>query len=421
MSPPDRSAGWIPRAQARASGLGASRGVATVLFVVAAGFVAVAPLFFRSPSQAAASRQAPTPPSAFAVAAIRSVGTGRSVTCASTTPLEEVLAPATDAGEAGTVGDALEVGQSVSTGTRLAEVSGVPVLALVAPGSSPLRRNLHEGDSGSDVLAVEQGLVVADVLDAANSDFDAATTAALDRLYAAVQARNPLPRGLRRDAVVLLQGPGVVASRDVSSGSSVQPGDALLTVSGAPRAIRCTPTAGATGTQAPPWTLPAPGATATLQQRGGPMVHVIVSGVGPPQGPRSVTFRPAQPESALPEGVLRLDAVWLPRPAEALTVPLGALAGAGAGAGARAGGVYAVEKLLNNKPVAVSVTVLAVVDGYAQLAAGPLDAGDRVVVRQPAPESSTSAVPDAPSSPVVTEAARHAQPVLRASSPGVRS
>lgn len=72
-------------------------------------------------------------------------------------------------------------GQTLTAGAVIAWVNDRPILAL--PGAFPLWRDLHEGDRGSDVTSLQNGLRQAGYTIAADGIFGPATTRALTALY----------------------------------------------------------------------------------------------------------------------------------------------------------------------------------------------------------------------------------------------
>ncbi|MDE0572650.1 hypothetical protein ON058_04385 [Demequina sp. B12] len=73
-------------------------------------------------------------------------------------------------------------GTELAEGSIAVEVSGRPVILL--EGDLPAYRDLRPGSSGADVLQLEESLKRLGLLDKADSDWDAATGAAVQALYA---------------------------------------------------------------------------------------------------------------------------------------------------------------------------------------------------------------------------------------------
>jgi len=84
----------------------------------------------------------------------------------------------------------LSPGDTVGSGTALVDVADRPIIALALP--FPLFRDLHTGDRGSDVSAIQRALTELDMYDGRKDGvFGPGTQAAVHRLYKSVGAGAP--------------------------------------------------------------------------------------------------------------------------------------------------------------------------------------------------------------------------------------
>ncbi len=122
----------------------------------------------------------------------------------------------------------LSVGQPVPTLAPLAEVNGLPVFGI--PSTQPLYRNIVEGDSGNDVLSLQQALNAVGYGTAGDTvgTFGSATLNALEQW----QSANLLSvtGSANLDAFTWFPPNAVVLSLSVSNGSKVSGGVALASV-----------------------------------------------------------------------------------------------------------------------------------------------------------------------------------------------
>lgn len=90
-------------------------------------------------------------------------------------------------------GQVPEVGTTINPASVVLEVAGRPVIAL--PGALPAYRTLRVGVSGPDVLQLKQALAELGINpgDVGSDVYDAATVAAVDRLYVAAGYPAPAP------------------------------------------------------------------------------------------------------------------------------------------------------------------------------------------------------------------------------------
>jgi len=104
-------------------------------------------------------------------------------------------------GPAVVTGHVPAVGDTLSAGSVALEVAGRPLIVL--PGDLPVYRTLHAGLTGPDVLQLKAALasMALDPGDTASDEFDAATAAAIDRLYRAAGYEPPRSSDSVQDAV----------------------------------------------------------------------------------------------------------------------------------------------------------------------------------------------------------------------------
>lgn len=154
----------------------------TAAILVAGGWLAAAT--FVSPAQRDAAASAPPPGPVLATVErgdlvdrrllpgqIRSAGEDSAA-----------LAPVAEASRSIVTSVAAGTGATVEAGSMLATVNGHPVFALRS--DFPMYRDLGVGDSGPDVLALQQNLVGLGLLSRADGAFGSATATAVAKLYA---------------------------------------------------------------------------------------------------------------------------------------------------------------------------------------------------------------------------------------------
>ena len=139
----------------------------------------------KSPSDAAAEVAAP-PPSRLAVPVERRVLSSTIITRGDVRygdPKPVVLAPSTlKAGQGNLVTQPATKGQAITSGSRILELAGRPVIALI--GATPAYRDMRPGDVGDDVRQLEEGLrSLSFNPGAVDGAFDAATERAVSSLY----------------------------------------------------------------------------------------------------------------------------------------------------------------------------------------------------------------------------------------------
>ncbi|WP_167288761.1 hypothetical protein [Nocardioides seonyuensis] len=135
-----------------------------------------------------------------------------------------VDAPTPPSGFRPVVTRVVPAGQAVRTGTRLASVAGVPLIAVVT--NAPFYRPLAAGDRGPDVTRLERALLRAGVISEADGIVDSGTLEAWREQF------NPLgPAGvIPLTSLVAVPSGAVVDSVAVTRGSVARPGTELMQV-----------------------------------------------------------------------------------------------------------------------------------------------------------------------------------------------
>lgn len=181
-------------------------GLVAVIAVVAIASLVAGILLSRvivSPAQLASDAAAP--PAGAITAPIESRVIENSVTTRADVTYADAVDVKVDAsglsGPAVVTGHVPEVGDTLSAGSVALEVAGRPLIVL--PGDLPVYRTLHIGLSGPDVLQLKAALasMSLDPGDTASDVFDAATAAAIDRLYRASGYEPPRSSDSAQDAV----------------------------------------------------------------------------------------------------------------------------------------------------------------------------------------------------------------------------
>lgn len=109
-------------------------------------------------------------------------------------------APAADGGRQVITSVSVAVGDDVAPGTRLLDVSDRPLIALALP--FPLYRDIHVGDTGADVAALQEALHSLGLYSGAiDSSFGPATSSAIAKLYSRVGSEPPGPGPAELDAL----------------------------------------------------------------------------------------------------------------------------------------------------------------------------------------------------------------------------
>ncbi len=276
------------------------------------------------------------------------------------------------------------LGQTLTEGDVLTEVSGQPVFLL--EGSVPAYRTLYVGDSGGDVLQLQQSLQRLGLLSVTTGTFDAATSDAvaslfLDRGYTAPTGLNPDASApsdkkphpkpqvyLPRTAIVFTPTlPARVITNRIKLGAS--PAASKIVVSDGPHVIAAR--------------LDQPGGSLKVGDR----VRWSVTGasghgtgkIKSITGSGAITITPTRPlrESLWADPVV-VTVILARTPGPVLAVPASAISTTAAGTAE----VY-VESVDQQTPTAVPVTVGVSGDGYVEVhpsPSGALAAGVNVLI-----------------------------------------
>lgn len=132
-------------------------------------------------------------------------------------------------------------GDVVTSGEVLVRVNGEPVFALVAP--FPFYRDLGVGDSGPDVLALQENLHALGLLTNVDGEFGRGTASALAALYRSVNATAPKRPESNTPLPAEGSDTGEVTATTVES--PYFPLSAVITVPALPATLASTPSVGA--------------------------------------------------------------------------------------------------------------------------------------------------------------------------------
>ncbi|MFD6816400.1 peptidoglycan-binding protein [Microbacterium sp. NPDC060132] len=229
----------VPRRSRRVVLITASVLVAGALF--AGGWAAA--LVFRSPAQIDAAAQPPDPSLITATVVrgqladvINAQGTVANVDEIST------AVPTPDGGGSVTLSP-VTPGQQASAGTLLLEVNNQPLFAM--PGSFPFFRDMKTGDTGRDVLQLQNGLIAAGYALTADGAFGRATAEAVAGLFRANGYAVPLvdPAADATDGDAAPVAPATPAPPSTKVVSA--PAAAFLVVPQLPAAVLAIPATGA--------------------------------------------------------------------------------------------------------------------------------------------------------------------------------
>lgn len=183
------------------------------------GFVAVTVM---SPDEARARRESPSlPPPTVAIER----GVLRQTAwypCQRDRTTLAVRAPRPPSGFRPVVTDVMPAGQAVRTGTRLASVAGVPLIAVAT--DVPFYRPLALGDRGPDVAGLESALLRARVISKADDLVDSMTVEAWRARFDPQGPAGAIPLA----SLVSVPNGAVVDSVAVSRGSVIRPGTELM-------------------------------------------------------------------------------------------------------------------------------------------------------------------------------------------------
>ncbi|MFT3862233.1 hypothetical protein [Micropruina sp.] len=200
--------------------------------------------FSLSPEQAAQRRAAPDLPPPTAVVQEVELRQVAWFPCVQQSVTVNVVAPSVPKGSRPVVTRLPGTVVRVRTGTELAQVSGIPLIAVVT--DAVFYRDLRVGDRGPDVRGFEKALQHAGVIRTANAVLDAATLAAWRRF----DPTGPRDR-VRQQSLVAVPDGAELGVRKVRVGEVVKPGAVLLEVNAGTKEFRCAvPNAGSEVTPA---------------------------------------------------------------------------------------------------------------------------------------------------------------------------
>lgn len=331
--------------------------VAVSLVVAGCGVGIVATTLLNpSPQQAAQSRQAPSLAAPTAVVTKQVLAQYVQGACTTTSVERQLRPPTLPAGRRYVV-TTLDAGpgKRIKPGTLLLSVSDQPLVAYVS--SVPFFRSLKQGDTGSDVKALERGLVAAKLLHTADNTLGADTAAVLARLNTA--AGHPF-RGIDLHHSVAVPAGSSVSSVPVAVGQVIGPHTVVLIVGSGTNQATCSVPASArvsTGT-----TLSLTDTDGAFKVR---VVGITTSKDDPTQA--EVTVEAAKP---IPDGA-QLKIPDGSATAPTLTVPAGAIA-------VSPSGTSVVRKITAGGTEDVEVKVGTSAGGWVQVSAAGLVAGDTV-------------------------------------------
>ncbi|MFT4216737.1 MAG: hypothetical protein QM619_06070 [Micropruina sp.] len=200
--------------------------------------------FSLSPEQAAQRRAAPElPPRTVVVreVALRQVAW---FPCVRRGVTVNVVVPQVPKGSRSVVTGLPMTSSAVRTGTELARVAAVPLIAVVT--DAVFYRDLRVGDRGADVRGFERALKRAGIIATADGVLDAATVRAWRRL----DSTSPVDR-IRLRTLVAVPSGATLGARKAEVGEVVKPGTVLLEVTAGAEQFRCmVPNAGSEVTPA---------------------------------------------------------------------------------------------------------------------------------------------------------------------------
>lgn len=188
--------------------------------------------FSMSPEQARARRATPELPPP--TVAVRSVDL-RQVAwfpCARRSVTVNVVAPRVPSGDRSVVTRLPDIGGTVRTGTELARVAGVRLIAVVA--DTVFYRDLRVGDRGADVRGLEKALQQVGAISSADGVLDAATIRAWRRF----DPDGPSDR-IRVPTLVAVPARASLGATKVRVGEVVKPGAVLREVIAGAGEFRC--------------------------------------------------------------------------------------------------------------------------------------------------------------------------------------
>jgi hypothetical protein len=286
----------------------------------------------------------------------------------------------------GTLTSLPPLGQVVSQGQVVYQVSGAPVVLLYGP--TPAYRTLSSGMSGPDVRELNAALVAlgyatSSQLSPTTNSFSTATTAALERLEAALGVTQNgmltlgqavfLPTALRVTAVSATLGQEVQTSQSIIQGTSTARQVSIPLDAAEQSEVKVGDEVSITlpDNETTPGVISSVGTVATTPPSSGP------GNSGPSSPTVTVLVNPTDPASTgswdqAPVNVT----ITTGRVSDALVVPVDALL-------AQAGGGYAVEVVGADGAhhlTSVTLGLFDDADGLVQVSGSDLAAGQRVVV-----------------------------------------
>lgn len=253
----------------------------------------------------------------------------------------------------------LKIGEPITTGDLLFELSGQPVVAVET--EIPFYRDLSVGVSGDDVELLEQNLVAVGLLEKANSDFDDDTSTAVRSLFERY--------GLSTDSFRLRNIRSIPPNVQVTGitrglGEVVEPDSPILTVTSSDLAISCV---------VPP-SVPVKEGEPALLQLGTADVEGTLSQIQEPDpsGFIPVTFTPLDTLSAVDtSGQLELVIEVESSGEEVLSVPVGALF-------ENPSGGFEVRRVTDERVEPVPIKIGTVASGFVEVLTESLEEGDEV-------------------------------------------
>jgi hypothetical protein len=282
--------------------------------------------------------------------------------CTPQVPTTEVLSPPVPRGTPLVVtAIGVRAGEEVRTGRLLAVVSGVPVFAFVT--RIPFYRNLTIGDTGPDVLALEQALVAAGKLSVATTVFDSETAGALNSIYsqARVQVAGIIDHLLLRSSKAVPTG-SQVSEVDAAVGQVVTSSAPLMVLSGAASKLSC---------RVPDSSQVSVGERLKLDSS--PSLQVVVRSIDADTDPsstvRAVIVAPVMARAPIASADLLISA-HVTRTA-VLTVPADAI-------WTGANGSFIVRKVVGETVTPIVVHVGQAAGGYVEVSGSGLAAGEVV-------------------------------------------
>lgn len=187
-------------------------------------WLTIVSLTVMSPDEAGARRESPDLPPPTATIERSPLRQVAWYPCERHREVVTVDAPVPPAGYRSVVTATARAGSPVRTGTQLASVSGVPLIAIVT--SEPFYRPFRVGDRGPDVQGFESGLKRAGLLASADDQLDATTVAVWNSRF---NRRGPASQ-IPLQSLVAVPRNAVVEGVTVTLGDEVAAGTPLVQV-----------------------------------------------------------------------------------------------------------------------------------------------------------------------------------------------